>query len=228
MGELFGHLKVIGVVKSGHKSVVKARCVCGTTKNFRLDSLKSGNTRSCGCMRGTARQSAGAKKRRAAVRPAAYPTSITNSSVGESTTPLYGVWNTMIARCYNTKHNRFHVYGARGISVCEEWHDFVDFRDWATSHGYSTRLTIDRIDSDGPYSPENCRWVDQKTQQNRRRNNVVLEAFGEKKTLAEWAADPRCVPSYKMLHQRYRKWGDLELAMSAPLRPRRKPDTVTT
>jgi hypothetical protein len=222
MGAQYGHLEVIGITKAGKHAVVKARCVCGTTKNYRQDSLKSGNTKSCGCM-GRAARSAAAKQRKAGSRPATYPETVTNSAVGESNTPLYAVWRTMIARCYNPKHNRFHVYGARGVSVDPAWHDFVGFRDWATSHGYSKKLTIDRIDSDGPYSPSNCRWVDQKTQQNRRRNNVVLEAFGEKKTLAEWAADPRCVPSYKMLHQRYKQWRDLELALTAPLTPGRKP-----
>ena len=222
MGETYGHLEVIGTVKAGRKAVVKARCVCGSTKNYRMDSLRSGNTRSCGCV-GRLAKSEAAKKRRSGDRVETYPETIRNSSNGESKTPLYAVWRTMIARCYNPGHNRFHAYGARGVSVDVSWHDFVDFRDWATSNGYRKGLTLDRINTDGPYSPKNCRWVDQKTQQNRRRNNVVVEAFGEKKTLAEWAADPRCVPSYKMLHQRYRKWGDLELALTAPLQPRKKP-----
>ncbi len=222
MGATYGHLEVIGTVKAGRKSVVKARCVCGSTKNYRTDSLRTGNTRSCGCM-GRRAQSDAAKKRRSGDRVETYPETIRNSSVGESKTALYAVWRTMIARCYNPKHNRFPVYGARGIAVSVLWHDFVDFRDWATSHGYRKGLTLDRVNTDGPYSPDNCRWVDQKTQQNRRRNNVILEAFGEKKTLAEWAADPRCVPSYKMLHQRYKKWGDLELALTAPLQARKKP-----
>ena len=89
-------------------------------------------------------------------------------------TRLYEIWCGMKKRCYNPKDKRFKNYGGRGITVCDEWKDdFKAFYDWSMSHGYSDDLTIDRIDNDGNYSPDNCRWVTRSEQNKNKRKKVV-------------------------------------------------------
>lgn len=101
---------------------------------------------------------------------------------------LYNAWCNMRRRCYEKKNHKYKNYGGRGIKICDDWlHDFCSFRDWALSNGYSETLTLDRVDVNGNYEPNNCRWVTQKTQQNNRSNNHRIEYNGEIHTMAEWA-----------------------------------------
>lgn len=99
--------------------------------------------------------------------------------------------STMLQRCENPNAHAYKNYGGRGITVCEEWHNYETFRDWALANGYEEtkqgKCTLDRIDTSKGYSPDNCRWVDMKTQQRNRRNNVRLTLDGITKTLPEWA-----------------------------------------
>lgn len=99
---------------------------------------------------------------------------------------LYSVWSTMIHRCEDPKREKYKDYGKRGISVCEEWHDPNTFMDWAFENGYSDGLQIDRVNNDGNYCPDNCRWVTPKTNSRNRRNTVFLSVQGETKSVAEW------------------------------------------
>lgn len=108
---------------------------------------------------------------------------------GMSHTRLFKSWVHMRERCYNPNDKRYSVYGGRGITVCDEWKEsFIPFYEWAMSHGYSNHLTLDRIDVNKGYYPENCRWADMKTQQNNRSNNHRLEYMGETHTINEWAS----------------------------------------
>lgn len=93
----------------------------------------------------------------------------------------------MRQRCNNPSHNSYVRYGNRGIFVCDEWLSFENFRDWALNNGYEEDLSIDRIDVNDGYYPENCRWADSITQQNNRRNNHYVTWGGESHTIAEWA-----------------------------------------
>lgn len=103
-------------------------------------------------------------------------------------TRLYKCWIDMKQRCSNPNRKDFKHYGERGIGVCEEWkNDFMCFHDWAMKNGYKDALTIDRINVNGNYEPSNCRWVDNMTQRNNRRNNVLLTYRGETHTVAEWS-----------------------------------------
>lgn len=103
---------------------------------------------------------------------------------------IYGVWEGMKARCYNINNKHYYNYGGRGITICKNWiENSKDFVKWAFSNGYKEGLTLDRIDNNGAYCPENCRWVDRKMQQRNRRNNVVVNYNGENKCLKQWCED---------------------------------------
>lgn len=102
-------------------------------------------------------------------------------------TRIFGIWGNLRARCHNTKHRDYHNYGGRGITVCQEWDSFESFRDWSLSHGYQEDLSIDRINNDRGYSPDNCRWVGRITQGSNKRNNIMCTHNGITKSLMEWA-----------------------------------------
>jgi hypothetical protein len=94
----------------------------------------------------------------------------------------------MLKRCYNKNAVNYERYGGRGIKICDEWRDdFIAFQRWALSHGYSDSLSIDRINPNDSYCPENCRWADATIQNRNRRNSVMIIFQGEKKSMAEWA-----------------------------------------
>lgn len=160
-GQRFGILTVIereGNDNNG-RALWKCSCDCGKTTTTRGKNLRSGNTKSCGCMRGT---SGGVTE---------YISPEYRKHNGNT---LYTVWLGMIRRCYNEHCENFHRYGGRGIKVCEEWkNNFETFVKWALSNGYNHDLQIDRMDNDGNYEPSNCRWV---TVVENARNRNMLES----------------------------------------------------
>lgn len=111
-------------------------------------------------------------------------------------THLYRAYTNMKTRCYNPHYYLYRHYGGKGITVCQEWlgnNGFENFRSWALQNGYSEELSIDRIDNALGYSPQNCRWVGMRTQQNNRTNNRMITANGETRTMAEWSR-VSCIP----------------------------------
>lgn len=98
---------------------------------------------------------------------------------GGSGTPLYNVWKSMRQRCNNSKSHAYRWYGMDGVKICEEWDNFANFREWALKNGYKSGLTIDRVNSHGPYSPENCRWVTIQEQQKNKRNVLKFLYLGD-------------------------------------------------
>ena len=110
-------------------------------------------------------------------------------------------------RCNNPRTTNFERYGGRGISVCKEWDNtedgFENFRDWALSHGYAENLTIDRINNDGNYEPENCKWSTELEQGGNKRNNINISLNGETHNAAEWSR--RTGISAKCIRKRYKK-----------------------
>jgi hypothetical protein len=122
----------------------------------------------------------------------------------------------MKARCSNPSVRGYARYGGRGIRVCDAWMTYPAFRDWALTAGYQQGLSVDRIDGDGDYCPENCRWVDAQQQANNISTNHILEAFGGRKTLADWSRDERCAVTLKALKGRIHRGWPAELALTAP------------
>ena len=107
---------------------------------------------------------------------------------GQRRTKLYGVWCTMKSRCNNKNTRSYKDYGGRGIKVCEEWfNSFGSFYEWSIQNGYKEGLQIDRIDNNGNYCPENCRWITRKENMNNTSKNVFLEYNGDTKTLSQWS-----------------------------------------
>lgn len=136
-------------------------------------------------------------------------------------TKLYNVWVGMRARCRDPKHISYPHYGARGIEVDPRWDSFVEFRDWSYANGYidpsagtRSKLEIDRQDNDGPYSPENCKWVT--TKANRRKQQPTYVAWGEAKTMVEWSEDERCAVAYYALRNRLQRGWHVEDAVALP------------
>lgn len=154
-GQRFGRLAVIkrgGSTPDGQATWL-CLCDCGTKCFFSGARLRSGNVKSCGCLRKDSTREQFLKH-------------------GKRKTKLYGVWAGINKRCYNPRCKDYDRYGGRGITVCDEWRDnFQSFYDWAMANGYDEnaprmQCTIDRIDNDKGYCPDNCRWADQKIQQN--------------------------------------------------------------
>lgn len=142
---------------------------------------------------------------------------LVNACDAHETARIRRVWQSMLRRCENTRDSFYHRYGGRGIRVCEEWHDFRVFYDWAIASGYDEGLSIDRRDNDGPYCPENARWADSKTQSRNKSTNVFCEAFGETKSIADWAEDHRCKVNYRTLRARISDYGwSIEEAVATP------------
>lgn len=198
-GNKYGKLTVIGRQPNAPCGVTvwECKCDCGNTKNVRGNNLKSGAVKSCGCLLKEA------PKLRA--------------THNMSETRLYREWASMKARCSYSSQACYKSYGARGIKVCEEWeHSFSDFAGWALSHGYNDGLTLERIDVDKGYSPNNCKWITLGEQANNRRTNVLITYQGETLNLSQWCK--RFGKDYRLVHNRMRKNGwSFEKAMFEPV-----------
>lgn len=172
-GQKFGRLTALHRLHNYHKKGTYWLCVCecGNLKEINIKDLRKGNTKSCGCL-----------KRDKLLK--FHKGLITH---GKSNTRLYRIWKAMKQRCYKKYSNSYKYYGERGIKICDDWlNDNTTFFDWAMKNGYNDTLTIDRIDVNGNYSPDNCRWVTMEQQNKNRNNSKYFTINGVTHCLAEW------------------------------------------
>ncbi len=146
-----------------------------------------------------------------------------NAVNGKRRVRLYNIWRGMCRRCELPTHSTYQRYGAKGIRVCDEWHDFENFISWAMESGYEDTLTLDRIESKEGYSPSNCRWVSVKRQNNNRSNNRLETYNGETKTIAEWGECNELGLTAKQIHKRLEEGWDIARALTTPISRRRTP-----
>ena len=131
--------------------------------------------------------------------------------------PWYPSYKSMMQRCYLPTHGSYKRYGAKGVTVCEEWHDVRNFAEWVKRSNYAPGLTIDRINSKGNYTPDNCRWATKKEQSNNRYNTYFCEYNGTKMALTDWAILLGINPY--TLYSRIKKSGwSIEKAFETPVK----------
>jgi hypothetical protein len=179
IGQRFNRLLV---VEKQDKIFYKCICDCGKDKVVRKYNLLNGNTRSCGCLMSDAKKKHGLRY---------------------ENKRLYHIWGNMRQRCSNQNHRDYKNYGGRGIDVCTEWESYEDYHRWSMKNGYSGELSLDRIDNNAGYSPNNCRWTDSKTQNNNRRTNIKCLVDGRELTLMQLANEYGI--SYSRVSYRYKK-----------------------
>lgn len=196
----FGKLSVIGDAGTNNRGEKLWKCVCdcGNETVVTGYKLRTGHTASCGCIQ--------ADNRRKGF----------HRSHGMSNTRIHNIWLNMNGRCRNKRNKD---YGGRGISVCPEWSsNFIAFYEWAIANGYTDKTTIDRIDVNGNYCPENCRWISREAQSLNRTDNHLVEAFGKRQTIKEWADETGI--KYDTIERRLNAYGwSTERAVSE--RPRK-------
>lgn len=187
IGKKFGRLTVEKAFRTRDKNgraLIKwtLRCDCGNEVTIAPSKAVNGVQESCGCL---AREMLAKRSRKH----------------GESHTRLFYIWACMRNRCYRSSDTRYANYGGRGIRVCDEWNnDYATFAKWARENGYRDDLTIDRIDVNGDYTPENCRWATWEEQANNKTNNRRVTIDGVTKTLAEWCREYDI--DYRVVHTR--------------------------
>ena len=183
IGDKYGRLTILKQIGSVNKKrKVECQCECGVIKNYYFDSLYGDITKSCGCL----------QKQMA---------SESNTTHGMSNTKVYKSWESMKDRCARKGHKYYKNYGGRGITVCERWLEFENFYEDMRAD-FRDGLKLDRINNNGNYCRENCRWATQKEQCNNTRSNVNINFMGQTKSIAEWATYFGI--NYKAFHRRFR------------------------
>lgn len=180
-GRVFGRLTVIcraGSDKRRH-ALWLCRCECGEERVVSSTALISGGTLSCGCY----------------VRDINKERMATH---GKSKTRLFNIWMGMKQRCYNPKVKPYKYYGEKGVVICNSWlDDYQNFYDWSMANGYADNLTIDRIDVNGNYTPENCRWIPLEQQSKNRTCTILYNGFDQNEWAHKLGVSPSMLVQYK-------------------------------
>lgn len=198
-GKRFNNLTVIerSVNAPGGIAMWLCLCDCGNKKIVRGSNLKSGAVKSCGC----------------AVHHPSY-----NRTHNMSKTKLYRKWWSMKRRCFDPSYPNYCSYGGRGIKVCDDWkNSFEKFYEWASRTRTDDSLTLERIDVNGDYCPENCTWVSREAQANNRRSNVLITYNGKTQNLTQWCNELGV--DYKRVHNRmFKSHWSFEKAVFTPVK----------
>jgi hypothetical protein len=156
-----------GTVRKKHR--VNVKCDCGNIRTVCLSDIKNGRTKSCGCY----------------IKDITSDRSKKHCKTGDR---FYIMFAAIKARCYNKNHPAYYRYGGRGIKICDEWlNDFNSFYNWLLNSDWCDGLQIDRIDNNGDYEPNNCRFVTRTENVNNRGNTIFLEHNGETLPISVWA-----------------------------------------
>lgn len=180
VGEKISRLTIIRYVgeNANGTKFYECKCDCGNIKIIRWPSLVTGNTTSCGCYHQETMENL-------------LTTHGLAFDENHNRPRLYSIYHGMKTRCYNKNNAYYHIYGGKGVKICDEWLDpktgFESFYNWAMDNGYKDNLTIDRIDSNGDYCPENCRWATYEEQANNINKNIYITSGYCTFTMALWA-----------------------------------------
>lgn len=175
-GKKFNRLEAVEPIGRSPKGAViwKFSCECGNTHEAVGWKVSTGHTKSCGCYKSE--------------RAARHARTLHEEKHGMSKTRPYRIWHGMRQRCQNPNNKKYELYGGSGVEVCDRWNDFSNF--WEDmKNGYSDDLSLDRIDGDGDYEPENCRWATDREQAENSDNAHKIEIDGEKKTIKMWCKE---------------------------------------
>lgn len=189
-GERYGRLTAIKRLDKKYHGTYYwlFKCDCGNYKESPANRVRSGLVKSCGCLQ---------------------------KPHGDTGNRLFNIWVDMRQRCKNDGKPEHDNYGNRGITVCDEWNDYLTFKSWALDNGYTDELTLDRVDVNGNYEPSNCRWATYKQQANNKRDNRYVEIDGVTHTLSEWLTILDNVTSCTV-HRRIRAGWDIKKALTTP------------
>lgn len=178
IGQKIEKLTVISVERAAHKrnkgqTIPLVKCLCECGKETIINGYYLGQTKSCGCTGGS---------KRSGTKSVLY-------KHGKSNTKLIHMWDGMRGRCYNKNNHKYHNYGGRGIFICDEWNNSLNFIDWALKNGYKEGLSIERKDVDKGYSPENCCFIEKKDQVLNKTNTFRVEYNGQIKPIVIWCRE---------------------------------------
>ena len=180
LGQRFSHLTVVEQCESNKgQRMWKCKCDCGNFAIVRTHDLMRGNTKSCGCLKRVHCEENGKK----------MLTKHGLSRINGKKARLFRIWSGIKTRCYNRNDKAYQKYGGRGILICDEWLDFKSFHAWALNNGYNDTLSIERIDVNGNYCPENCKWIALPEQTRNRTTSRKFTINGITKTMSEWARE---------------------------------------
>ena len=173
-GQKFGRLTVVRFDhKENGRKYYLCQCDCGNFKIVSNHSLKSGNIKSCGCLH----------------KEILIQRNKDNRIHHPENERLLRIWRAMLHRCYKETDEHYDYYGGRGIKVCDDWHDFEAFQKWALANGYADNLTIDRLDGNKDYYPDNCSWATMTVQNNHKSDTKWLTYKGKTQSLSDWCRE---------------------------------------